>query len=367
MRSSFGKLTLKLRIEKQMSQSDFATEIGEPLSRVSQIEHQRVHISDHVIGEYIRVLDCNGQQAHQLRDYANFSNARLTAQKKNLAHDDVHALLAHFGAKLSPVAIAKIKNIIAEDVGERVESLEFANTKSRKQKGEKTQCTKRPSLTPARFVEICLIAHEYRLRYFQDSEKISMDYFLQAEAANTTSFDFEIVECLPPYAAGAYACIVGHKNGRTLLIEEERFRSAIRERFFNLHVLAHEFGHHVLHGDLLETDTECYLPPQELATLASDLLSEESSIGDEIYNVVDSLVEVEAECFATMLIVPWFAFLKGTELVYLAKDYGEQLDEVKRYARYFKNRAVIDQLKTKLWKLGRRDHPIFNTKSSDII
>ncbi|GGL59930.1 hypothetical protein GCM10011392_13040 [Wenxinia marina] len=80
----------------------------------------------------------------------------------------------------------------------------------------------------------------------------------------------------------------------------------------------------------------------------------------QIEQVVDRLEEVEAECFATFLLIPWEAFLKGTEAAYLAKDYGEQLDEVKRYYPHFKNTAALDAFRAILWEDGERSHPIFH-------
>ena len=72
-----------------------------------------------------------------------------------------------------------------------------------------------------------------------------------------------------------------------------------------------------------------------------------------------TLEEVEAECFATMLLVPWTEFLKGTEPKYLAKDFGEQKDQVELYARYFKNPAVINKFRQVLWERGDKNHSIF--------
>ena len=49
MRSSFGRLAQEVRFKKGITQSDFAVAIGESLSRVSQLEHQRTSINDTVI------------------------------------------------------------------------------------------------------------------------------------------------------------------------------------------------------------------------------------------------------------------------------------------------------------------------------
>lgn len=80
----------------------------------------------------------------------------------------------------------------------------------------------------------------------------------------------------------------------------------------------------------------------------------------QVEQVVDTIEEAEAELFATMFLVPWTAYLKGTALTYLASDYGEQLNEVKRYAPHFRNPAVIDAFKFALWERGTRLHPVFS-------
>jgi methionyl-tRNA formyltransferase len=50
-------LAQEVRFKKGITQSDFAVAIGESLSRVSQLEHQRTSINDTVIGKYIEALD----------------------------------------------------------------------------------------------------------------------------------------------------------------------------------------------------------------------------------------------------------------------------------------------------------------------
>lgn len=357
MRSTFGKQAQKRRMEMRMSQTEFAGKVGESLSRVSQLEHQRVHISDDVVGKYIEVLDCNGSQAHTLREYAEYSNSRLTAQRRNLPHDDLHALLSQFGGRLTSSSISKIKRIIADEIGEYVTTLEFSNTRSRQIKGRSNKKFHRPPLDPERFVDICLRAEEIRSETCLNNEKLNVEHFLELRSLRDNHFDVDIVEVLPTYSEGAYACLVGQKNTNVLLVEEERYVAACKNQSFGRHVLMHEYAHHVLHSDLLKTDTECYLPPQALAVCSTEDLS---SVSDTmIANVVDTSIEVEAECFATVLLVPWPAFMKGTELIHLSRDFGEQLDEVKRYAPYFKNPRVIDLFKKKLWERGKRDHFIF--------
>ncbi|WP_229666001.1 ImmA/IrrE family metallo-endopeptidase [Wenxinia marina] len=186
--------------------------------------------------------------------------------------------------------------------------------------------------------------------------RLKVGRFLEHLAASDLAFDWEAVEHLPPVFSGAFACMTVGPDGHLLLVEEERLGSAERDVAFARHVLAHEVGHHFLHASLLAGGDSIFLAPQELARNRSQLIGSDR----QIEQVVDRLEEVEAECFATFLLIPWEAFLKGTEAAYLAKDYGEQLDEVKRYYPHFKNTAALDAFRAILWEDGERSHPIFH-------
>jgi transcriptional regulator with XRE-family HTH domain len=363
MRSSFGRFAQEVRVKKGISQSAFAASIGESLSRVSQLEHQRTSINDAVIGKYVQALDLDGEEICKLRRFAEYSNSRLSAKNRNLKHDSIHALLAQYGDRLSERTIEGIRKLIARDLDPdlalEVATLEFSSNRSvSKQLSErsKKRIIVRPSLTLDRFVEISLLAEAHRNRFTStDTRKMDVEALLALASSQDEKFDFDILESLPPYSEGAFACIVGTSEGHIILLDEEGYGRAIKGSVFCRHVICHEYGHHVLHGSLLNSTAETYLPPQEWAKVKD----EAEAVSGTICQVVDTQEEVEAECFATMILVPWTEFLKGTELKYLAKDFGEQLDEVVRYARYFKNPAVMNRFREVLWERGERTHPIF--------
>ncbi len=362
MRSSFGRLAQEIRVRKGITQSAFAAAIGESLSRVSQLEHERTNINDLVIGKYIAALDMSGDEVCKLRRFADFSNNRLSAKNKNLKHESIHALLAQHGEKLSARAVEGIRKLIMQDLGPdlamEVATLEYANTHSasKLRNVRKPKKFVRPILLLRRFVELCLLAEEHRARFTDpNTRKINLEDLLASEADRDEKFDFDIVDVLPTYAKGAWACIVGTAQGHTILLQEEGYKMAVRGSGFGRHVICHEYAHHVLHGKLLASDAETYLPVQEWAQVKD----EKEETNGMICQVVDTPVEVDAECFATMLLVPWTEFLKGTEPKYLARDFGEQQDEVERYAWFFKNQAVINRFREVLWERGEKDHPIF--------
>lgn len=363
MRSSFGRFAQEIRVRKGISQSAFSDLIGESLSRVSQLEHQRTSINDAVIGKYIQVLDLDGEQICKLRRFAEFSNSRLSAKNKNLKHDSIHALLAQFGEKLSDRTIEGIRKLIVQDldpdIALEVATLELSSNRSVSKLGSGNGAkvsAKPPILTLDRFVELSLLAEQHRLRFTdRDTRRMNVEHLLAFASASDEQFDFDIVECLPSYAKGAFACIVGTANGHIVLLEEEGYKMAVCGSSFRRHVICHEYGHHILHGHLLSSAAEVYLPPQEWSRIKDDT----DEVTGTIRQIVDTPEEIDAECFATMMLVPWTEFLKGTEPKYLAKDFGEQLSEVEKYARYFKNPAVINKFRKILWERGETGHPIF--------
>ena len=74
MRSAFGRFAQELRLKRGMSQKDFAELAGYSMAHVSNLEHQRMNVNDKVVGVYIDILDCTGEEACELRKRANFGN-----------------------------------------------------------------------------------------------------------------------------------------------------------------------------------------------------------------------------------------------------------------------------------------------------
>jgi hypothetical protein len=347
---------MKLRADRGTSLSRFCERIEMSPQRICNIEFGRAPASDDVVGSYIRILDLKGEEAHELRIRASFSNGLKRGEEDNHSNPPLQAFFDVFSSQLSPRAAAEIQRILERESGLSISSLAFSSNHAPSKVGSARKITPRPSLTPKRFVEICLLAEEKRSLVAHEMSPVKLDVALERLCANDEALDYRVVEKLPSFMAGAFACIVGERGGHVILIEERRFLSALHGVHFACHVLMHELAHHYLHPKLLNSDGEIYLAPQSLSLNTPDMICSER----KIEQVVDTIEEAEAELFSTMFLVPWTAYLKGTGLTYLANDYGEQLDEVKRYAPHYKNAAVLDEFKKAMWERGLRRHTVFS-------
>lgn len=350
MRSSFGRFAMELRAKRGLSQTAFAEKLGESLSRISNIEFQRASVSDDMIGRYIAALNCTGEEAFELRKRANFSNSIKRSVQDGVKYPPLLAMFEQFSDRLSPKAAAEIQRILERESGEQIEILAYSSNKAPLQKRLARGTPQRPSLMPRRFAEICILAYELRQKICPETAHLKIEEALEKLSLAFETLDYAVVDSLPSYLEGAFACILGEIDGSTILIEQKRYKSAVNGVHFARHVLAHEIGHYILHRQLLKSNGVVILPPQELAKNSSDMINSDK----QIFAVANTIVEVEAELFATMFLVPWRAFFKGTEVKYLASDFGEQLEEVKRYSWYFKNPAVIDAFNAALWSRGER-------------
>ncbi len=356
MRSGFGRKAMELRVAKNMSQKEFSDLSGIALSRVSNIEYQRTAISDDVVGAYIHTLKCTGEEAHELRKLASFSNSVRRAPSTHPAISPLQAMLTEFGDQLKPASLKQIQQIIERETGEELAGLNFSSTATKSRHKPSTRSRKRPQLSLQRFVEICIIAEEVRSRICREIEKLDVGRALDILCIQERNLDYRVLECMPAAFDGAFAAISGHADGHTIILEELRFTSALNGVYFARHAIAHEIGHHFLHPNLLESDGEMFLEPQQLAKNNS----KSASNAERIEQVVRTIEEVEAECFATFVLVPWTAFLKGTSAKYLARDYGEQEREVERYWAFMQQKGVRDGFRQVLWSHGKKKHPIFS-------
>lgn len=361
MRTAFGRFSEKLRVERNMTQTEFSDASGMSLSRISNVEHQRSNIGEDVVRCYLRVLQCNGKQACELRKLANFSNGLRKRSGRESTHPPLQVMLEQFGDRISPKTVATIQNLLEKESGELVETLRFSSNQSPQTitSTRKKQRISRPSLLPSRLAEIAVIALDLRRTICKDNEKLDVGRALQILSVNNSHFDYKILKQLPIYLDGAFACIQGHKDGHTIIVEESRFQSALNGVHFFRHVICHEIGHHILHAEFLQSNNEMYFAPQELAKNSPHMIGSDR----QIEQVIDSVIEVEAECFAMFFLIPWDSFIKGTTAEYLASDFGEQKGEVKTFANYFKNVAVLNAFREILWQRNERHHPIFGLKS----
>lgn len=326
------------------------------LSRISNIEFERVTVSDDVVGVYIAALDCTGVEALELRKRAIFSNNVRKGKEDGIRYPPLLAMFEQFSDRISPKAASEIQRILERETGETVETLAFSSTQKFSGSNRGKRKFERPQLLPKRFAEICLLAFEIRQKVCGEMAKVDIASAIERLAVDATKLDYRVVDRLPSFSDGAFACIVGEEDGHTILVEEARFGSACRGVHFARHVVAHEIGHYYLHSDLLVSSGMVFFAPQQLAKNTCDMIGSDQ----QICQVVDNITEVEAEAFATLFLLPWTAFLKGTSIRYLADDYGEQYEEVSRYAAYFKNAAVIDAFKSALWARGDKKHIIFS-------
>lgn len=352
MRSTFGTLAQSLRQRINMTQTEFANRIGESVARVSNLEYQRTHIGSEVLGNYIRLLAANEDEAQKLRDAAEFSNTKRGLQAKNVPHADVTSLLVEYFPQLSANgkkrvldALELIRKTVEEEKGKDVAALRYSRAvvqnkpKKRLQKGKS-----RPDLYLDRFVELCELAWEIRKNFVADRQKLNLERFMDQAEGEDPSLAFDIVERMPSFAADAYAVIVGQPEGHRIVLEERRFNMGIRGSRHFRHAILHEYAHHVLHGDLLETRSECYLEPSDYASFDVALENEEPPVGFHFEPQIDTLVEEEAECFATLMLVPWTVLVRGLPTYQVAKDFGAVKKNIERFGAYLKQPAVIARL-----------------------
>lgn len=352
MRSTFGSLAQALRNRIGISQTEFATKIGESIARVSNLEYQRTHIGAEVLQKYVDALTVNESEAQKLREAAEFSNTKRGLQAKNVPHADIATLLVEVLPNLSEkgkmrvaAALDEIRKIVEEEKGKHVATLRFSRgTFVASRKSTPTKVKRRPGLELDRFVELCLLAWEIRKRFASDRERINIERFMAQAEAEDGSVCFDIVDQMPSYARGAYAVILGQPDGHRITIEERRFRVGVRGNAFFRHEILHEYAHHVLHADLLETGSECYLPPSDYAFLDLEVNEDDPPPGFYFAPVIDTLVEEEAECFATLMLVPWTELASGKPFFRIAKDYGAVQKNVERFGAYFKQPAVIARI-----------------------
>lgn len=362
MRTSFGRKAMKLRAARGISQTEFAQLIGESVSRVSQIEHGRVSVTDAVVSKYIMGLDCSGKDAHDLRQLAAYSNSKTEAQKSGIENGDLAARITVFDERIRPETARKIKELLDRDLGEIAPHLLLNNVaaknKDERRNGRNSRKRGIPSLTPASFARLCVLSEEIRSKFCGELQRLDVIRFLESYCVSSPTLDIDVLEALPAYADGAYACIVGTKHGNVILVEERRFLAAQRFVFFR-HALMHEFSHHILHPELLETTTECYLPPSPMAKLSEEDLTKSTRESGN-FEQVDTLTEVEAETLATLLLVPWTQLVRATETRYLYRDFGEEERHINRLRSYLRQPAVINAIKGELWKRGYKEHPFFD-------
>ena len=353
MRSGFGRFAVELRLDRRISQKDFCELAGLSLSRVSNIEHQRCAVTDEVVGRYAVALNCTQSEEAQLKKLAEFSNSMRENYQQLPDSRPITAMFQQFADQLSPRAKDEIRKIIERETGEKVAELRFSSNQTPHKANRRS---KRPTLSKGRLVDIALQAEKFRNRLNLGERKLEIGQLLDALTNKDSRFDYAVVEALPSEYLGAFAYITGGANGHLLVMEEGRFASALNGVYFLRHVIAHEIGHHVLHGELLKSESQVVLPPQELSRNACNMINSPR----QIEQVIDTIEEAEAECFALFLLVPWFEFYKGTEAKYLAADFGEQPSAVNYFERYMKQPAVKEEFRRQLWTMGLKRHPIFS-------
>lgn len=359
MRTAFGREALRQRVARGMSQTEFCERIQLSLPRVSNIEHGRVAVSTDVVNSYISALNCTGSEAHALMKLADFANNQRQMVDSGAKHPVLLALLKQFGDRLSPEGIASIQRIVERETGEQIELLTLASNQMRARKPSRKMAT-RFNLMPKRLAEICFAAEATRRLVASDElHKVKFETALEKLSSTFDNFDYDVLTQMPSFAEGAFACITGERAGHTLMIEEARYLSAIRNVKFARHVLAHEIGHHVLHPHLLMSNGTVYINPQPLAKNNAETACSEQRIEE----VVDTPEEAEAEAFATLFLIPWERFLVGTATKILSDDYGEEEKTVKTYSNHFKNRAVLEAIAEQLVRRGCRNHLVFDRLS----
>lgn len=326
-----------------MSQSAFAELLGESMPRVSNLEYQRTNIGDDILRRYQEILTENKAERDRLAELAKLSNGRRFFVAKDAAHDRLHMVVYTYGNLLSDEAIEKINAIIddeigdaiAEKTGDRPNALRLETTMTRST-GQRKRARKRrekgASVSADSFFSIALLAEEMRSKCCGLSDRLDILRFLEGEELEAKTLCFDIVASMPSFADGAFACIVGDGEINRIIVQSRFVRLVERGGGYARHVLAHEYGHHLLHSEFLSGGGPSFLPPQELARIDPDL--EYSSVGAN--QIVENSVEAEAECFATLLLVPWQRLLGTTSTRELAWQYKEEDSRIEKHRRYLR-------------------------------
>ncbi|MEM1429377.1 MAG: helix-turn-helix transcriptional regulator [Pseudomonadota bacterium] len=336
MKSEFGKYAQVLRIRRNATQSELAKWLGVSLSHVSNLEAERAHISKEVVEGYVGFLGVSGFEAERLQKLADLSNNKQRAS--DLSQQSLLALIATFGDQLSDSTVDRIRELVASDIGAENASLRLStNQRALRKRRDQGRSWRRPSLTPERFVRISLLAEAIRRKHCDNSLRLPLEQFLAQEESEDPSLGVLVLNQLPSYAEGAFAIIVGSEEENTILLEEEFYSLGLKGSSFVRHVVAHEFSHHVLHKELLFSAETRVLPPQDWARQSAATIKADAELTSRVTKRIDNFFEVEAECFATMLLVPWTEMMKGTESYYLAKDFGEEKEEINRYLRFIRS------------------------------
>lgn len=384
MRSTWGKLAQKKRLERGLSQTEFAHLVGLSVQKVSHLEHQRVSISEAVIEKYVKVLAGDAQDTRELRELAQLSNKMRQAKGGGVAQDAdsnlsrIVAILSQFGHELPKSTIDHILGKLSEDLGTRISHNALLGAEAREtqvagvlahlddedlivrhdQKPTRRKKAKRPDIQLNRFVELVLLSESFRDRMSLNDGKLDVGLLLDRMMLEYDDFDLDVVGRMPKPLNGKHSSTVFADSGTTVFLEMDYYKN-VQTGYFERHLCCHELSHYLLHKGKMTKGAAVVVDP-----IYSDNESEVKASGAVIegamkVNRTDTIEEIEADIMAALIMVPWQRYLSASSGKILADDYRAHPQWVRKVKGYLHQEAVLDELRKKLWSEGRNDHPIF--------
>lgn len=354
MRDAFGRKAASHRAAQNLSLRRFAQLAELSPAQVSNIENGREAASDRVISRYIKALNLNGEDAHELRQLAQVGatvrSERLAGTAPQVA--DLVALMKLFGSDFSKPTLEKFKTEIERELGFSVGKL-FLRIGNRQAGRAKRESAARSQMGPRRLAALAWIGICIRRGLgLMDTEKLQIYVLLDRLTSQDPHFNYEVVQEMPEKRADAFAFLKKGADSFTLYLKETMLNASSDDPYFR-YVVTHEIAHYILHRHLFTENAET-VPRKE----RNDLTEDDPTTFRK--QVIESLPEVDADALAVFMQIPWERFLSSLTLKEIAKDYRFDTSTVVSIGDLFRQKSVYEELAYVLWELGERKHPVFN-------
>jgi len=377
-------LAQKKRLERGLSQTEFAQLIGLSVQKVSHLEHQRVSISEAVIEKYVVVLAGDARDAREFRELAQLSNKMRQAKGGGEAKgvdpnlNRVVAILSQFGHELPKATIDQILGKLSEDLGNRISPNALLGVEAREtqvagvlahlddedliirhgQKRTRRKKEKTPRILLGRFVELVLSSEKFRDRMSVTDGKLDVGLLLDRMMLEHDDFDLDVVGRMPKPLSGKHSSTVFAKSGTTIFLEMDYYKN-VQHGYFERHLCCHEISHYLLHKNKMPKGAAVIVNPAYCDNESGVSPSGAVIEGAKKIDRADTIDEIEADIMAALIMVPWQRYLSASSGNTLADDYRAHPKWVKTVKGYLRQDGVLRELRERLWAQRRNDHPIF--------
>lgn len=270
---------------------ELSRKLGKSLSYLSQVESGSVNFNEALCQDYIVALGLDQRQTDEFCELVRFLNAKRKAPNSTDAGKRLSAIVAIYGDELDQVDIEIIEEMVAQGLGKQ----------SDYRKGRNASPSR---MTPERFLEIFYLAMDQKNRIAKDDELVPVCRLVEKEAAVQPRFKLTFHDKMPERLGDVWACVEHHVEGREAHFLSQNYERAFDGCSFNRHVVAHEFGHYILEHKGIN-----FLKPT--------MIGKTRSTG----SADDPVEELEADIFATLLLVPWRRMVRGDSANELAKRF----------------------------------------------